>query len=479
MILRTIADFAAARPAHAAMIWGGQAISYESFHRQIQAARARLMATRPPEAGVALILIENRALAWPWVLALRSLGQMTISAPLALVPHLNLGPITTVVSRKPLSAAERTTLPLHPQALVIDGDAVRDVLTGDGAGVPVGEAIAGHLLLSSGATGTPKKMLFDSAAEAAVIALDSTETAYTPHTVFHVGAFPMFTSIGYRVPLRVWTRGGTVVIEQGDDPWAPLLTGAVTHTLLTPGMLRVLLERRNGRATRNDGLHVGITGGPTPWPLAEAAREHISDHLTALYGATEVGGLSQTALRTREDTRAYGITPSRTVQIVDEAGQVKPQGEVGLVRADTREGVSEYWRDPAATRAFFRDGWFYPGDLGRLLEDGRLELMGRANEVMVIAGDKVHPARIERLIQDEIPLSGVCVFASREGDDREIMHVVVEAPDDLSADQIAWIEQNATRMAPVQVHRLETMPRNAMQKIMRDGVRAAVMGPAA
>mgnify|MGYP003353367339 CR=1 FL=1 len=58
-----------------------------------------------------------------------------------------------------------------------------------------------------------------------------------------------------------------------------------------------------------------------------------------------------------------------------------------------------YFRDPEQTKAAFRDGWFYPGDLGTLTDDGRLRLAGRSSEIVNAGGVKVDPATLSAQAQ--------------------------------------------------------------------------------
>lgn len=82
----------------------------------------------------------------------------------------------------------------------------------------------------------------------------------------------------------------------------------------------------------------------------------------------------------------------------------KPLPSVELRIADDGEILAKgpnvfggYFKDPEATAAAFTaDGWFRTGDLGRLTDDGFLQITGRKKEILVTAGGKnVPPANIE------------------------------------------------------------------------------------
>ncbi|WP_164256170.1 AMP-binding enzyme, partial [Stenotrophomonas maltophilia] len=44
------------------------------------------------------------------------------------------------------------------------------------------------------------------------------------------------------------------------------------------------------------------------------------------------------------------------------------------------------------------EGWLATGDLGRLGEDGRLEFLGRAKDIVRVGGENVSPAEIEDIL---------------------------------------------------------------------------------
>jgi o-succinylbenzoate---CoA ligase len=67
-----------------------------------------------------------------------------------------------------------------------------------------------------------------------------------------------------------------------------------------------------------------------------------------------------------------------------------------------------YVGDPAATAAAFVDGRFRTGDLGRR-RDGRLEILGRADDVIITGGEKVAPATVERVLAAQPGVRSVCV----------------------------------------------------------------------
>jgi long-chain acyl-CoA synthetase len=80
-----------------------------------------------------------------------------------------------------------------------------------------------------------------------------------------------------------------------------------------------------------------------------------------------------------------------------------------------------YFRHPAATTRALRAGWLHTGDLGRLDADGFLYLTGLKKRMLNIAGKKVYPTEVERMIRCHPNVEAVTIF----GRDRHLQADVV------------------------------------------------------
>ena len=57
-----------------------------------------------------------------------------------------------------------------------------------------------------------------------------------------------------------------------------------------------------------------------------------------------------------------------------------------------------YLGQPEKTAQSFRDGWFYPGDIGTWTPDGALEIIGREDDLMSIGGVKIYAGLIDMML---------------------------------------------------------------------------------
>ena len=85
---------------------------------------------------------------------------------------------------------------------------------------------------------------------------------------------------------------------------------------------------------------------------------------------------------------------------------------IGEVAVRSKTVMSHYLDDPELTAETIVDGWLLTGDLGRLDDDGHLQLFGRKKNMIVTAGGKnIYPEDIENAF-DELPVKEYCIFAA-------------------------------------------------------------------
>ena len=111
------------------------------------------------------------------------------------------------------------------------------------------------------------------------------------------------------------------------------------------------------------------------------------------YGATEAGPAACNTERDHPVGVVGRTIPPVGIKIADNDSEI-------LINGPT---VSPgYWDDDEATAAAFdADGWYHTGDIGRFDENGRLVLVGRKKNIIVLAnGLNVYPEDIENLLAD-------------------------------------------------------------------------------
>ena len=130
--------------------------------------------------------------------------------------------------------------------------------------------------------------------------------------------------------------------------------------------------------------------------------------------------------------------------------------------------MSGYFRDEIRTRRYFRDGWFYPGDLGGFDEEGLLYIEGRADDQLNIGGLKVNPEEIEAIISahSNVAEVGAFVLAGVEGNEVLAAAVVLRAnsqPGEIEA----HVRTQLGPLAPARYFVVTSLPRTLTGKLRR------------
>ena len=161
------------------------------------------------------------------------------------------------------------------------------------------------------------------------------------------------------------------------------------------------------------------------------------------------------------------VWPGVEVEVVDERDMPLPPGQAGYIRVKT-ECMASYLDDDATRRAF-RNGWFYPGDIGVLRDSRRLQVIGRADDLLNIGGRKIAPDFVEALVAAQSIAEDVGVCSVPNVDGIEEVAVAVSGPRGSAQEILERITYGFRGIAIGRFHilRLDRIPRNANGKIER------------
>jgi acyl-coenzyme A synthetase/AMP-(fatty) acid ligase len=478
MTLDKIFEYARTHPERVAIYANDQAITYRDFAQRVVKARAILETQDIPGDKVTFICINHTVAAWTVRLALASLGHLTAAVGfLSELRHFTPEQIGFVVmlEGEPRPALAEVTAKYGFSHLSLPSN----FMTGaDGklAAPHKGRAIGGHLIFTSGTTGTIKKMLIDANNEAINLEQRLQAFAVEGDSVVTVFDWAMWSSVGYTVPLGVWSIGASIVFAEATNRRAVLRHPGLSRAIATPNIVDEILKSTSGTLERQEGLRLYVGGGPLPAAIAEAASREIAGQLWTMVGSTEAGVWCVTPIESPEDLVRHRIAPSRLVQIVDEDGSPLPAGETGAVRIQVLKGTDSYYGDKESSQNFFRDGFFYSGDLGAVDAEGRLMLQGRATDIVYINGMKRAVAPFERALQARLGQREVCIFGSRDGGLDERIHVAILGRPGLGqAAMKNIIREELPRFPRVHLHFLDAFPRNDRGKVVRHELKRQIL----
>lgn len=155
-----------------------------------------------------------------------------------------------------------------------------------------------------------------------------------------------------------------------------------------------------------------VAGSTASMNFRQRVVQHLCERLFVIYGTNEASIACVTSIA--ELLKIPGNVgrpyPGFVIEIVDSEGKNLPAGTTGLIRMKSDCIINGYLKDEVATRERFRDGWFYPGDLGELTTDGQLIFKGRADDLMIMNGINIYPLEIEYALSAHSCVKQVVAF---------------------------------------------------------------------
>jgi malonyl-CoA/methylmalonyl-CoA synthetase len=266
-----------------------------------------------------------------------------------------------------------------------------------------------------------------------------------------------------------------------DDVWGRIEGSDLTLFMAVPTIYAKLIaawEKLSPDSQRSlsqacAGLRLMVSGSAAlPIPMFERWQEITGHTLLERYGMTEIGMALSNPLHGQRLPGHVGMPlPGVEVRRVDEAGQAVPEEEPAEIEVRGPGVFLEYWRQPAATRAAFRDDWFRTGDVA-VVEQGSYRILGRRSvDIIKTGGYKVSALEIEAVLREHPSISDCAVvgLADPEWGQRVGAAVVLRAGTELSLEELrTWAKERlAAYKVPSRLLKLEALPLNAMGKVTK------------
>ncbi|MEO7402566.1 MAG: AMP-binding protein, partial [Burkholderiales bacterium] len=469
-----LAQHARARPDKPALVHGEHVVSYRELNDLVDRSAAHLL-DRGVRAGdvVALSLADTIehvvllfALARAGVVMLPLDWRWNAAEQERVGRHFGAKLILTEFNAAPVCDVPCMPVDDAWHAAVANSDSSRSWPVGDGPLL---------MSLSSGTTGRPKGPRLTHYQFLRRFWVQWINLGFNSQDRF-ISATPLYFGGGRTYVMLMLYSGATVFLFP--PPYElPALVAAIARSrasvvFLVPTLLRRLLALTDAELAPLRAMRLVFSSGSalhTEERLEIRAR--ICPRFIEYYSSTEGGGVS---FLTADEMDAHGDSVGRPVfavdvECVDELHRPLPAGEVGRIRYRGPAVADGLWNDPEASREAFRDGWYYPGDLGMLDAAGYLHLRGRAKDMIIRGGINIYPADVEAVLQSHpaVTESAVVGWPSREFNEEVAAFVIARAAVTAAELRDHCKPRLASYKVPRDVFIVTELPRNTLGKIVK------------
>lgn len=271
------------------------------------------------------------------------------------------------------------------------------------------DEFAGEIIFTSGSTGRPKgvvlteqNLLANAQALVRAYSLSGRDHFLTVCPLFH-NSGQVFTTLACTLV------GGSTTAIKSDvgmlNFWRYVDKYRAHWTLGMTSFLALLLARPDGPGNWSEMRGLLTGGSVIDAGLIQQFESRFGIPVRTVYGLTESASIA-TCEHLDPEPRSIGssgrVLPSCDVRIGPEpaalaASDDPSSRERGEIWISGPTIFDRYIADPKLTEFRKQDGWLRTGDLGYFDEYGNLFVVDRLDSMLIVGGENVYPAEVERL----------------------------------------------------------------------------------
>jgi acyl-CoA synthetase (AMP-forming)/AMP-acid ligase II len=361
---------------------------------------------------------------------------------------------------------------------LLDGQSVAE------PAVEVSEDDPFAVLLTSGTTGFPKGCLATHRTFVFHCINNAIEKGLGVHDTALLSS-PIYFNAGRSFTLGIIYFGGTVILHERFDAGHVLKTieqEKVTYIGAVPTMCERMLQMLESHNYDTTSLRcLAITGGKVHPSVLDGLRKKLTQNIYRTYASTDSGqmAISKPADMDRKASAAGRPVWCVELRIIDDHGKPLGVNEVGEIVCQSPLATHGYYKNPEATNASFRDGWFYTGDLGYFDEEGYLFVAGRKKDMVKSGGISIYPLEIESVLYSHPDVLEAAVVGVPDPQWGEAVKAVIVLKTDAAVqreDLISFCrERLAAYKVPKSVEIVSALPHTEIGKVNKVKVKEMLL----
>ena len=350
------------------------------------------------------------------------------------------------------------------------------------------------MLYTSGTTGKPKGVIHAHQA----ILLEHMTAKWVldlrEDDVYWVTADPGWvTGIGYGI-LGNWSNGASSLVYEGrfsPEKWYSLIDEYNVNVWYTaPTAIRMLAAAGRNLVKKYDLSslrHLASVGEPLNPEAVYWGMKAFGLPFHDNWWQTETGGIliaNYPCLDIKPGSMGKPV-PGVVTSIVDDKGkELKANKEGNLaIKPGWPSMMRKIWRRPKKYKSYFASGWYITGDLAYKDKDGYFWFVGRADDVIKTAGERVGPFEVESALISHPAIIEAGVIGKPDPIRGEIIKAFIalkagqKGSERLKDDIKAFIKRELAGHAyPREIEFVDKLPKTRSGKIVRRFLKAKELG---
>ncbi|EAQ28789.1 4-coumarate-CoA ligase, putative [Erythrobacter sp. NAP1] len=342
-----------------------------------------------------------------------------------------------------------------------------------------------NIIYSSGTTGIPKGIVHSHQMRWRQFAATALSYLASGLEVRSLASTPLYsntTMVAFLAPLLA---GGTVRVMGKFDcaRWLDHAAGdRTTITMLVPVQYQRLMDHPGFDDHDLSSLAMKYcTSAPFSAELKREVLERMPGGLIEIYSMTEGGVVCLLACHEFPD-KLHTVgrpAPGSEMKVLDDEDNEVPPGTPGNLIGRSHTMMSGYKNRPDKTseaQYVDPDGgvWMRMGDIGRVDEDGFVELVGRAKDMIISGGFNIYPSDLEAELEreDDVVEAAVVGIASKQWGETPVGFVVLKENGRECEEVLASVNARLGKTQRLSaLHPIDEMPRSHIGKLLKTTLR--------
>jgi acyl-CoA synthetase (AMP-forming)/AMP-acid ligase II len=340
-----------------------------------------------------------------------------------------------------------------------------------------------NIIYSSGTTGTPKGIVHSRGMRWRHAAVGP-NAGYGEPGQKSLTSTPLYSNTTLALVMPTLAYGGSLYMMPKFDAGRYLEIAEqerITHTMLVPVQYKRLMEYDRFDHFDLSAFQIKYcTSAPFSAELKAEVVRRWPGALIEIYSMTE-GGVVCLLHAHKYPDKLHTVgqpAPGSEVFTIDGEGKRLPPGSIGELVGRSPTMMSGYQNQPEKTAEsswYDEEGgrWQRMGDIGRVDEDGFVELVGRANDMIISGGFNIYPVDLEAVLMQHPAVDEAAVIGmpSERWGETPVGFVTVKAAVDIDAVLAETNNQLGKTQRLSALYAIDEMPRSHIGKLLKTELR--------